>query len=186
MTRRKVPAVEPRSRVDIEKIAQRVLRELVPNYGEGRVPVHDVFESLDRWDKRLTPGVEDLETGNLGEMTPTGDVLLSPATYEQLVMHDPRARFTTSHEVGHAILHFKQLNSNLKNNNRKLYRRNSIPAFRDPEWQANAFAAALLMPSDQMHRLKQQEPNNLVDKVARLFVVSRESASIRIERLNLS
>lgn len=53
---------------------------------------------------------------------------------------DPRHRFTIAHELGHYFIHdditaFSRCGQN-----------DSIPAYRDPEWQANVFAASLLMP----------------------------------------
>ncbi len=56
--------------------------------------------------------------------------------------NDPRHRFTIAHELGHYFLH----------NEISAFSRCSegdiIPSYRDPEWQANTFAASLLMPKD--------------------------------------
>ena len=61
-------------------------------------------------------------------------------------LHDPlsslhsRARFTVAHEIGHLIMH----------EGVALARSNGIPHkfYEDSEWQADAFAAELLMPTD--------------------------------------
>jgi predicted metalloprotease len=52
-------------------------------------------------------------------------------------------RFTVAHEIGHYFLH--------KNGSVVLARidtKEKIPAFKDPEWQADCFAGELLMPAN--------------------------------------
>jgi len=64
-------------------------------------------------------------------------------------------RSTLAHETGHCILHVPQLQrinrtqvfKQAKNEDGiKLYRKDNIPLYRNPEWQAWRFAGALLMP----------------------------------------
>ena len=50
---------------------------------------------------------------------------------------NPRDRFTLCHELGHFLLHTPD---------RVSFARGKIPAYRDPEWQANAFAGELMAP----------------------------------------
>lgn len=49
----------------------------------------------------------------------------------------PRDRFTLCHELGHFILHTPD---------RVSFARGEIPAYRNPEWQANTFAGELMAP----------------------------------------
>ena len=48
-------------------------------------------------------------------------------------------RFTLCHEFGHWLLHQPENVS---------FARGDIPKYRDPEWQANVFAAELMVPYD--------------------------------------
>lgn len=72
-------------------------------------------------------------------------VSMPECTYNSLYHHEPRARFTAAHEVGHLFMHSgKPLH----------YARTSkkYDPELDPEWQANVFAAAFLMPAAGLRR----------------------------------
>ena len=57
--------------------------------------------------------------------------------YNGAVKGVPRDRFTLCHELGHYFLHQPSFVS---------YARGNIPAYCQPEWQANTFAAELMAP----------------------------------------
>lgn len=65
-----------------------------------------------------------------------------------------RQRFTMAHELGHIILHWKWLNldnQRLDKNNKAILYRSSLnypDELNDIEYQANEFAAELLLPTD--------------------------------------
>lgn len=66
----------------------------------------------------------------------------------------PRDVFTILHEVGHVIFH----------NNRTIeFARNEekIPIYMSPEWQANTFAAELLVPADCITGMTEKEIVNV-------------------------
>jgi len=63
--------------------------------------------------------------------------------YEGAVGGNGRDRFTIAHEIGHYFLHGPDRVSHAR-----LRGNQSVPAYMDPEWQGNAFAAELLMPRD--------------------------------------
>lgn len=182
---KEVPRVSGKSRAHIEGIAASALKKLMPEAFpiRGEVNVLRFFDRLDEFDPRLNSGVDELGPGVLGQMRPNGEVLLSPSTYESLRAGVPRARFTAAHECGHAILHFSQVKERITDGELVLYRRSDVPAYLDPEWQANAFAAALLMPGEAVRKIMEKEPNNCVRAVARFFNVSQESAKIRVNTL---
>lgn len=102
-------------------------------------------------------------------------ILVSPFQDEK------RRRFTIAHELGHLFLHMGYLtNSALwERQNDNVYHRigNS-----EQEYQANEFAASLLMPRDRyLEVLDQYTEKNQVDtaEVANYFHVSIEAASNR-------
>lgn len=86
-----------------------------------------------------------------------------------------RDRFTIAHELGHYFLHSNQgatpLVANRNGENKRV------------EWEANWFAAALLMPSDEFKTAFNQLCN--LESVALLFEVSGQAAKIRAEVLGL-
>ena len=111
-------------------------------------------------------------------------------TYDALVQgfNNNRERFTTTHEAGHIILH-----RNVFENEQLLAARvfdEEIPAYRNPEWQANAAAAALLMPLPAFYReykkVKSSGYLNYSDmeSLATKFQVSTDAVSRRIKTLS--
>ena len=106
--------------------------------------------------------------------------------------HAPtRQRFTIAHEIGHLLMHegrpvvvdrLVRVNLNLRDG-----------ASTKEEVEANAFAAALLMPRDliaaEIERFVTQAqglvPHQLVDKLASTFDVSAEAMSYRLENLGI-
>lgn len=82
-----------------------------------------------------------------------------------------RDRFTLAHELGHYLLHNKD--------NVKLARRDSgVPnkIYENSEWQADTFAAELLMPLDLID-------NDNIFKISEEFGVSVTAASIRAKKI---
>lgn len=57
--------------------------------------------------------------------------------YHRAIEGSPRDRFTLCHELGHFLLHTPE---------RVSFARGEIPAYRNPEWQANVFAGELMAP----------------------------------------
>lgn len=112
------------------------------------------------------------------------EVVLSGETYEQLQRGHVRARSTVGHELGHAYLHTDQIirlaGMSLTSQVAFHRERNSHQACQDTEWQANAFAAALLMPAAGIERLFNRLSRHSESEIAETFGVSIESASYRI------
>ena len=81
------------------------------------------------------------------------------------------------------MLHLPRLQSRLisRGGNGQLSRRDEIRPFRDPEWQANHGAAALLMPYREVWGVIERKGWS-VGALQRRFAVSRQSTAIRLER----
>lgn len=87
-----------------------------------------------------------------------------------------RDRFTLAHELGHYFLHSQQGKSLLKAS-----RRGNSPA----EWEANWFAASLLMPSDDVREFCTIHNTTDATLVAAQFRVSRSAAEYRLKALGI-
>ncbi len=85
-----------------------------------------------------------------------------------------RDRFTIGHELGHYYLHSDQGEVPII-----AYRQGSTRI----EWEANWFAAALLMPKDEF-LAKWSQCRNLVE-VAQFFGVSQDAAKVRKDALGI-
>ncbi|MDE0699153.1 MAG: ImmA/IrrE family metallo-endopeptidase [Acidimicrobiaceae bacterium] len=114
------------------------------------------------------------------------EILASPKTYDWLEKGHPRGGYFVAHELGHCLLHTDQLvrlAKMPKAQQAALHRgRKEVghKAFMDTEWQANAFAAALLMPAWGLLALEKSEELS-PDTIAEHFHVSDEAATYRLE-----
>jgi hypothetical protein len=71
-------------------------------------------------------------------------------------------RSTAAHETAHCIIHAPQIEragalkifrQTKTDDSPKLYRKDDVPVFKNPEWQAHRFAGALLMPAGPVVQL---------------------------------
>ncbi len=92
--------------------------------------------------------------------------------YINAINGNGRDRFTIAHELGHYILHKSQNVSLARTVNKK------IEPFRDPEWQANTFAAEFLIPQNLI-----AESDNVFD-ISKTFGVSHQAAEIRLKNIS--
>ena len=94
---------------------------------------------------------------------------LMASTYDNLCKEQGRARFTVAHELGHLFLHQKE--------SPQFARASSslIQAYENSEWQANTFAAELLMPLHIACNCTSAE------EISEVFAVSKEAAAFRWE-----
>lgn len=106
----------------------------------------------------------------------------------EAIDHDGRRRFTVAHEIGHLVLHRSLLEAS--STQTPLFAVEQGPAQDSSmEWQADFFAAALLMPREAMLQqfgedVRRGEMIELA-RVASVFGVSREAARIRLEELGM-
>lgn len=184
-----VPSVQPLSRNDIESHAIRLIRRFYPHLlcKPGVFPVLDFFDLL-REEFGLDPGVEQLPDGVEGMTWPDGRVIVSEETYRGAALGKGRSRFTIPHEGYHGIQHRSQIRKALYDAGELiLYRRQLVKPYQDPEWQANTFASAILMPASMVRELARKEGKLfLVSTMAEVFQVSPTAAEVRLTKLGIS
>ena len=118
------------------------------------------------------------------------EILASPETYDWLEEGYPRGGFFVAHELGHCLLHTDQLvrlAQMPKAQQTALHRGGQEVAhktYRDTEWQANAFAGALLMPARGLLTLERDYGELSPAIIAEHFHVSNEAATYRLELYN--
>jgi hypothetical protein len=182
----------------IERAACAARTALLPHLTAiEAVPGLQLFENLDELEidggrdvLRVNYAVNHLPTGIEGMSTFDQDrqeilVTLDHATYLALNDGAPRALFCLCHELGHVCVHSMKLVelSSIPHEVAAL-NRGQIPAHRvyeDTEWQANAFAAAFLMPAAGLANLERTRGILTAQELVRRFNVSFDAARIRLD-----
>jgi len=158
-------SVMRRTERDIERLAKAVRSELGVAPG-ARISVQPILEHL----------IEDMVEGAYFQVEADSDlggaeartdwhqpvITVSWSTYSRLLKGEARPRMTIAHEIGHLLMHTKQPVYH--------YRMKSRDRHVDPEWQADYFAAALLMPPEAFRKMR------TVKQAMKTFGVSRGAA----------
>jgi hypothetical protein len=185
-----VPRVQGLSYAKIEAVSGSILARHSPRTMTGEQPF-DVMKYIDgplEEEYKVDFSVQDLGPAVEGKLENRTLVLNTPV-YEGLIQGRPRHRFTGAHEVGHAVLHAGQLAA-MQDSAKgaiALFRPNDIPAYENPEWQANAFASSILMPASGVQAIISRNAwigiPYAAMAIALRFRVSNEAAEIRIKNL---
>ncbi len=149
---RRVAGLEDVMNFDIVRFVENVLPTIHPNFQ---------FEVAE--DKLLE--------GRYAETVPAFDE--SPASirvredvYIEAASGLPRPRYTLAHELGHLLLHSPRRMSLCRMDM-------ALPAFKDPEWQANTFAGEFLV---MRHLVVGMSPLEIADKCGVSYTVAEIQA----------
>jgi Zn-dependent peptidase ImmA (M78 family) len=148
------------------------------------VPVDEIAQN-----ERITIARSSADASESGFLLRDGDVVIIGLNSRNTRR---RQRFTIAHELGHWLLHEGRpiiVDHAVRINKRDQV---SSAATDQEEIDANAFAAALLMPQEQVHASVQRElrmgvpsRDELTQKLANEFDVSHEAMSIRLINLGI-
>lgn len=167
-------SVVRRTEAQIERLAAVVRQELgvPPNDRLAMQPVLE-FHLEDMVEGAYLAIESDGEMGGAEGRTDWHQpvITLSWSTLAALERGEPRARMTAAHELGHLLMHTQQPVFH--------YRLRARDQRVDPEWQANVFAAALLMPREGFRKMR------TVSQAKKSFGVSRNAALRRARNLNV-
>ena len=160
-----------------------------------QVPI-DIDEIAQRLDVQVTYDPQLQARGIAGEIRFTNSRPIITLEPEQN-SYEPRRRFTLAHELGHYCLHSSQCRTGFADSQKSMSR---TDAYWDPyEFEANTFAAQLLMPQDlvvehtqqiiadyQAQTQQEQIPKTVyIDTMARRFNVSYRSMAYRLSTIGL-
>jgi hypothetical protein len=180
-------AVEPRSRRDIEALAEQFVTEWAPALlvTPGEFPVARVFEDINEANYGITTSVSEFEPGIEGMCLANGHVMLSQETYIGMLNREGRARMTAVHEFCHGLHHCRKIRRDFTEFGKaRLYRRSSLPSYLDPEWQASRFASAVLMPAAMVVKVICGTDRFFAKYiVAESFKVTPRAAEVRIDQV---
>lgn len=133
-------AVEPMSRKNIRELVKR-FREV---FGLEKTLYFPIVQFIEWILPELGLNYEYVSVFEMGDAygvthTRKGIMKIREDVYEGAIKGSPRDRFTMCHELGHFLMHSPD---------RVSFARGDVPAYMDPEWQANAFAGELMAPFD--------------------------------------
>lgn len=166
---------DPMSRNDIGKVA-RVIRRSVGLEEENYFPIIQFIELI--LPQLITDFSFIIETkaemGNCHGLTyPEKKIIkLRNDVYDRAVDGSGRDRLTAAHELFHLLQHGNESISFAR-----LGSESEIPAYRDPEWQADAFGGELLAPLSRIKGMSEAE-------VAVKFGVSVKAARTQLKHAN--
>lgn len=112
-------------------------------------------------------------------------------TMEKLHFNDGRARFTACHEFSHVDQHGDQMLDRMvtmSESTDRLHReyREEIPTYKDPEWQANYMAGALLAPFEMVLNVlevKDWDQFSAANELSEAAKMSLSAAKYRIKKV---
>lgn len=166
----------PLSRLNIRELTN-LIRKVTGLENEMYFPIKEFLEFvMPKMDKDFVLEiVPQSEMGsNHGLAFPEDKLIkLREDVYDGAVAGKPRDRLTMAHEVGHYFLHTKERISFARNRGGA----EQLPAYKDPEWQANAFAGELLAPP---HIIR----NMSVFEVMQYCGVSQDAARKQLKSIN--
>ena len=164
---------DPLSRQDIRNMANRLRKQLGIS---PKKPV-DVIRLLEM----LFPAAygdsgfryEILPPEEMGELHGLTDpinrvIYIREDVYDNAAQGKGRDRMTIAHELAHYLLH-RSIRLGLARRTEG----ESIPRYKDPEWQATAFAAEFLMPADEIRHMS-------IYDIASTYGVSRQAAAFQL------
>lgn len=103
----------------------------------------------------------------------TGIIYIKESVVEQACRRlYKRGAFTLIHELGHYLLHYLQSDARLT----RISDDTNVPAYCDPEWQADAFASEFLMPFEECINMDKEE-------IRKTYHVSRTAAEVRYNKI---
>lgn len=191
---RKIVAANPRRGADIEKWALSIVQRFQPEVLSGKT--HFDITSFFEFDLEALTGVaHDYRKLPVGIDGFTDSDLMISAVSSDLA-EDASSEYylnsTIGHECGHAIIHvpeFKLKKARIKSITHvetvrlEFHRETEIPLYRNPEWQAHRFSAALLMPEPAIKILLRK--TNSVEEVSNFFRVTPAFVKSRMRTLKI-
>ena len=172
--------VTPRSSVEIEKLTEKV-RLFAQAKGcvdpSGYLDVVRLMEEGGMFSNQENGSYLDVVDDNelssaFAQTLPNGIIRVRESIYNNAIDGNGHARFTIAHEIGHFIMHRKQMHMARKaDDDTKIYC--------DSEWQADEFAGRLLVPTKD---LKQYSNIYTADEIAERYGVSASCAEVRLRK----
>lgn len=162
----------PLSRDTIRKMCNK-LREYLDISQDCPFPIVEVIESLASDGKDLNYEIipdSEMKECYAKTLPDKNVILIKESVYEGACSGNTRDRFTLAHELGHLLLHGGDSISFARSGEK-------IKAYQNPEWQANTFAAELLVPATAI-------VGKTIKQISNQYNVSHKVAEIQFNQFN--
>lgn len=166
---------------------QKLAKETLINHGLYSVPVNPVVVASKLGVRPMHAVFSDPKYSGLTARRAEGATILIKEN-DSLV----RKRFSVAHELGHLLLHLRSGTDEIITTEADLFRIGDSPSEswtpeRRREYEANVFAAELLMPAELVRSYWEQvsPKERTIDTMANIFQVSDAAMAIRLQDLGL-
>lgn len=164
---------KPVSRKTLREMANMVRERFSINKEQLYFPIIEILESL-----AVSSDDFDLEIMDISELPHEeartypnkNKIEIRTDIYDLATINDGRSRLTIAHELGHLLLHTEENVSFSRVSDIK-----QLPAYKNPEWQASAFAGELLIPK---HLVKGMS----VEEVMMACKTSKEATTYQLKK----
>jgi hypothetical protein len=166
--------VKPRNTKQVRKVASTLHEVFSLNTNESIDVISlidiDIPKKLEGFHYEVVP---DKEMGNYAGLYYPAEMKmeLKESVYDGACSGNGQDKFTIAHEIGHMILHSDEVALAKTTSDSK------PRIFEDSEWQADQFAAELLMPFNEVVSL------NSPEEIQEKFKVSAQAARVRFEKV---
>lgn len=174
--------VSPMSRAAIRNYAMKI-RKILGYSNKDFINAPKLFDELSilfanqglDFDYRVMPDDDEIFYDKEEAYTDvaTGIIYIKESVVEQACRRSyRRGAFTLIHELGHYLLHYLQSDARLT----RVADDVNVPAYCDPEWQADTFASEFLMPFEKCVNMNGGE-------IRKTYHVSRMAAEVRYNKI---
>lgn len=160
----------------LRMLINNLTEEIIKHY-EIQIPIQNIDEVVEKMNGliEVNQDTDNISDGSIKKLSDGFVICVSPYQSAE------RRKFTIAHELGHLFLHMGYMTNEAlwKQQESATYYRNGDSSM---EYQANEFAAALLMPKDEYKKIMDYNTcGNMVQtsKIADYFGVSVSAASNR-------
>lgn len=197
LARNDAPEVAPRSYAEIERCAtdwascvatRDVRRGRAVDLVGCLEAFSERFEEREGQLLRFDTAYGDAPEGSVQLVDGSVVVKLRSDVWDRVRSHEPRARFTLAHELGHAAQHAKDLRAHtvmFRDEMVTPVMRANVPIYRSAEYQANAWASCFLLSTPALDVYFSSADDDDEDEsldVARHFQVSQRAAEYRLNK----
>lgn len=163
-------------------ISRKTVRELAQLIRKIQCAENELYFPILEFMEKTLPSIIPNYTFRIGTLEEMGDcegltlpdrkeIVIREDVYNRAYEGGGRERLTIAHELFHFLMHSEKTVAFARTSG------NSIPAYQDPEWQADAFGGELLVPFELARNLT-------IEQIAEKCGVSVKAATVQYRKMH--